>query len=469
MDGERGDLGRPDDAAFVVVRLDDGRQQAVQPDPVAAHDRGVLRAVFIEEVGAQLLGVDRAQLEHVPHLDAAAHAERAVAFGAGVAFADERNVRHDIGRPVALVVEVAHVRVRLVRAADQVGRREHRFVGDDPQRTLRRLLQPGRGGGARDEAGGLDLLVGHEPQVGAAEGVAQLGFVDVQVAADRDEDRLAVGGVEHRLQRLALGHVQEARHLIDGLDAGRGDLLQRERVFGRQHAPAVVGLLGVRRVAAAFADQDLVFADGGEVDELLAVFAADGARVRVDRDRRQPAAAEDAVVGLEDRVVAAVQARRVGIERVEVHHRELAQTDQAAAGARFVAELRLHLIDQPGQLLVALHVLLEQPDDHLLMRGREHELAVAPVLRDDERRHERLQPAGLRPDLGRLDERHVDLLAAGGVHLLAHDLLHLAQRAVAERQERVDARRELLDHAGAQQEPVAGRLRLGRGLAERVR
>ncbi len=45
------------------------------------------------------------------------------------------------------------------------------------------------------------LVVGHEPQVGGLEGVLELDLVDAQVAADGDEDRLAVGGVEDGLER----------------------------------------------------------------------------------------------------------------------------------------------------------------------------------------------------------------------------------------------------------------------------
>ena len=61
------------------------------------------------------------------------------------------------------------------------------------------------------------------------------------------------------------------------------------------------------------------------------------------------------------------------------------------------------------------------------------------------------------------------LLAARGVHLLADDLLDLAHGSPAQRQVAIDAGSELLDEPGAQQKLMAGRLRLGRSLAERLR
>ena len=60
------------------------------------------------------------------------------------------------------------------------------------------------------------------------------------------------------------------------------------------------------------------------------------------------------------------------------------------------------------------------------------------------------------------------LLRAGAVHLLAHDLLDLAQHAVAERQPRVDAGRDAADVARSDEEPVAVDLGVGGVVAQRA-
>ena len=52
-------------------------------------------------------------------------------------------------------------------------------------------------------------------------------------------------------------------------------------------------------------------------------------------------------------------------------------------------------------------------------------------------------------------------MRAGAIHLLAHDLLDLAEHAMAERQPGIDAGRFLADHAGAQHQPVRDDLGLG--------
>ena len=61
-----------------------------------------------------------------------------------------------------------------------------------------------------------------------------------------------------------------------------------------------------------------------------------------------------------------------------------------------------------------------------------------------------------------------DLERAGAVHLLAHDVLDLAQDAQAHGQPGVEARGESPDEAGAQHELVAHDLGLGRDFLEGV-
>ncbi len=186
-----------------------------------------------------------------------------------------------------------------------------------------------------------------------------------------------------------------------------------------------------------------------------------------DRDG-DAAALEDALVCLVHRVVGLVEVGMIGVEAVEVHHAELTAANEAHARARFVAEFGLNLIEQLRQLFVALDVAAEEVCDDLLVRGAESEAALTAVLE----RHQRWAVIGgaaaLLPQLDRREHRHEDLLPAGAVHLLPHDLLDLAQDAPAQRQVAVDTGRDLLDEAGAQQKLVREVLGLLRCFAEGV-
>ena len=73
--------------------------------------------------------------------------------------------------------------------------------------------------------------------------------------------------------------------------------------------------------------------------------------------------------------------------------------------------------------------------------------------------------AALLPQLARKNGGQVKLLA-NAVHLLAHNADDLVHRALAEEQVVVNARAELADVAGAEQELVAGHFGVCRGLAK---
>ncbi len=74
--------------------------------------------------------------------------------------------------------------------------------------------------------------------------------------------------------------------------------------------------------------------------------------------------------------------------------------------------------------------------------------------------------SALAPQIGQLQRRHQQFDRAGAVLLLAHDLLDLLEHAETERQPRIDARRLLPHHAGAQHQTVGHDLRLLRRLAQ---
>ena len=106
------------------------------------------------------------------------------------------------------------------------------------------------------------------------------------------------------------------------------------------------------------------------------------------------------------------------------------------------------------------------PDDLLVGHRQDHVPAVA-VLEPAELRPDRVVAAAGPPDVGRVDDRHLHLLAADPVLLLADDLLDPVVDPLAERQQRVDPGAELADVAGPQQQAVRRHLGVGRVVAER--
>ena len=201
----------------------------------------------------------------------------------------------------------------------------------------------------------------------------------------------------------------------------------------------------------------------------MGVLAADGPAVGLDHDRRDAAAPEDVAVGQHHALIGLVQRLGVGVEAVGVLHVELAHADQAAAGAGFVAELGLDLVYQLGEVAVALQVLLHQQGHGLLVRGGDHQFPLAAVLQPHQVRPEGSVAARLHPQLAGLERGQLDLLAAGGVHLVAHDGLDFGEASEGERGVGVHAGGDLLDHAGAQHQPVVGGLGLRGVVAQGLR
>ncbi len=161
------------------------------------------------------------------------------------------------------------------------------------------------------------------------------------------------------------------------------------------------------------------------------------------------------------RLVAGIETVVVAIAAVGVLHDELADADQPTPAARLVAELRLEVVDDHGQLAIRLDDVLEEQRDDLLVSHRQDHVPFAAVLEADHLRADLEVATAVLPDLGRMDHRHLHLLAADPVDLLADHLLDAVGRPFAQGQQRVDARSELTDIAGAQQQSMRRHLRFG--------
>ena len=165
-------------------------------------------------------------------------------------------------------------------------------------------------------------------------------------------------------------------------------------------------------------------------------------------------------------VIGFLQGSLVQVEGVGILHDELATAHQAEARTDFVAELGLDLVQVHRQLLVAVQLVAGQIGDDFLVGRAGAELATMTVLQAQQLGAVLLPATGLLPQLGGLDQRHQHFQSAGGIHFFAHDGLDLAQHAQAHGQPGVEARGELADHAGTQQQLVADHHGIGRGFFE---
>ena len=164
----------------------------------------------------------------------------------------------------------------------------------------------------------------------------------------------------------------------------------------------------------------------------------------------------------------ALEPVEVEVERVRVLHQELAPAQQAEAGTQLVAVLPVDLVEVHRQVAVARVLVGDGRRDDLLRGRRQAEPGLLAVLEPEQLRAVGLVAPGALPELERLHDRQPQLLGAGGVHLLPHDLLDPAQHPVPERQPRVDAARDPADVAGAHEQAVAVDLGVGGVVAQRA-
>ena len=233
------------------------------------------------------------------------------------------------------------------------------------------------------------------------------------------------------------------------------------------------GLLGlcdfnVGRVPARGADNQGVLAGLREAVELVGAGSLHGAGVRFDDGRLDAAAAEGAQVGRHEVLVGGLLAFKVGVEAVGVLHGELADAQQTAARARFVAELGLEVVNAKRQLAVGRGDPLAEIGGDLLVGHGQHHVAAPAVLEPRHLRADRVKAARALPQIGGVDDGHQQFLAANAVHFLAHDLLDPALHPPAQRQHAVDARAQRPDVASPQQEAMGNDCRLDGIVAKRA-
>ena len=293
-------------------------------------------------------------------------------------------------------------------------------------------LHPGRPDlldrGRPDPADGLD-------------GVAELGLVDLEVAAhDRGHQPAVAGHEEGGLGRPLRADAEEGRQRRDRRRAGRGDLLERERRLAGRCRFGHHRDLAVRGVVARLAQDEDVLAGRVEDHELVGLAAAHDPDVGGDHDGLETEPLEGPDVRAVLRLVAGVETGLVAVGAVGVLHDELADPDEPATGARLVPPLRLEVVDLLRQLPPRLDDVGQQQADDLLVGHRQDHVPPVAVLEAGQLGADRVVAAARAPDVGRVDDRHLHLLPADPVLLLADDLLDAVVDALAERQQRSRSR-----------------------------
>ena len=177
----------------------------------------------------------------------------------------------------------------------------------------------------------------------------------------------------------------------------------------------------------------------------------------------QAGAVEHPGVGLGVLVVGDVEPLAVTVEGVGVLHDELAGAQHPGPGPRLIALLDLEVVEDERQVAVGLDRGRHVPGDDLLVGHRQDHVGAPAVLELEQLVD--VVAAGAPPRLGRVHHRHEQLLAADGVHLLAHDLHDALMDPPSGGQPRPQSGPHLADEPGAHHELVRDRLGVGRRVA----
>ena len=135
---ERGNRFRPDDAPVVVVLFNGGGHHAGHADAVTAHGHHHGLAIFIQHGGAQCFGVLGAELEDMPHLDAAFDAQGAGAIGAGITVDHITQVGDLWQGHVPFPVDVEVVFAIFIGAGTEVAHHSHAAIRNHGDRQAHR-------------------------------------------------------------------------------------------------------------------------------------------------------------------------------------------------------------------------------------------------------------------------------------------------------------------------------------------
>ena len=199
----------------------------------------------------------------------------------------------------------------------------------------------------------------------------------------------------------------------------------------------------------------------------MRITSADASGVRLHRPEVQTAARENQVVRLEHLPVTDLGPRLIRIETVGVLHAEFPAAHHPEPRPYLVAKLGLDLVEISRELPVCLDPVADQIGNHLLM-GRPETVFPVMAIAKAQQFLAVMDPAvRFLPELGRLNHRQEHLLGPGPVHLLADNLLDLADHPVSQGEIGIDPAGQFPNHACPDHELMTGKFRIGRDLPSR--
>ena len=198
----------------------------------------------------------------------------------------------------------------------------------------------------------------------------------------------------------------------------------------------------------------------------MGMTAADGTIVSLDRTELQPHACKDIRIGIVHLLIRFIHARDIFIKRVKIFHDEFPAAHEAKARTPLITEFILNLIEHQGQLLVRAYFVAYKSRNHLLMRRSQAEVTAMAILDAHHLIAIGTPAAAFFPEFRRLQDWHHDFLATGCIHLLADDLLDLADCTPGQRQKSIHAAGRFADHPGTVHELMAGNFCLSRRISK---
>ena len=419
---------------------------------VAAHD-GIYTVAFFVIIGhPHGFGVPAAQLEDVAHLNAVLdHQGVLAAFGANAARYGFGRIHISGAGHIPIHIQAGVMIAFLVGAADQIPCAFQRTVIDYGDIF-------GQSHGANGSGYQTDMIDLYSRVHFRLEVIAQFGFVDLQIPADKDQyiGIIGIALVYYGLAAFFGGAVEETANLFDGLVFVSGNLLQRRCL------PAAVVMydafrsLHVGPVAAFGAKNDGILADIRQQHELVADFTPHHAGVG-----GYGYHLGDACPGINAliRPVAAfiipLQILLGGVEGISVLHGKFPHPDQSAPSPGLIAEFSLDLINHKRILLVGSGYVHGHMHGGFLMGHAQYHVCAASVFKAQQFLAYAFPTAGGLPETGGHGYGEENLLSVDAVHLLTENRFYFILDALGGRKQRIDAIAYLFDISAAGHQVLA--------------
>ena len=156
---------------------------------------------------------------------------------------------------------------------------------------------------------------------------------------------------------------------------------------------------------------------------------------------------EDPVIGMIERIIAAVQILLRGMEGIGIFHGKFPDTDQAGPWTGLVTEFGLDLIDHKRIFGVGLAIFSYQLDRGFLVGHTQDHLVAVPVFKAEKFLTNTFKTAGFFPEAAGKGNREEYFLSSDGIHFFPDDLLDLSGDPLHRGIQRIDAICHIFDIA----------------------